>query len=142
MFTYLWPLLLAVFCNTFYQICAKSLPAAVDPIASLTVTYTVAALASLGLYFVLNKEPDLLREYRALNWAPVVLGFVIVGLEAGFLYAYRAGWSASTLQVVQGILLAIVMIFVGRLLYREAITWNKLVGVAVCMAGLALINLK
>lgn len=142
MFQYLWPLALAVFCNTFYQICAKSLPESIDPIASLTVTYAVAALASLGLYFVLNKDADLLREYKALNWAPIVLGLVIVGLEAGFLYAYRAGWSASVLQVVQGVLLAIVLLFVGRLFYREAITWNKLVGVLVCMAGLALINMK
>ena len=31
---------------------------------------------------------------------------------------------------------------VGFIAYREAITWNKVVGVAICLAGLAIINLK
>ena len=34
------------------------------------------------------------------------------------------------------------VIFVGYLLYHEALTWNKLVGVAICLIGLVFINLK
>ena len=31
---------------------------------------------------------------------------------------------------------------IGYMLYKEAITWNKIVGILVCLAGLGLINLK
>ncbi|MDO4621715.1 MAG: hypothetical protein Q4B22_02060 [Eubacteriales bacterium] len=31
---------------------------------------------------------------------------------------------------------------VGYFLFHEAITWNKIAGAAVCLGGLALINLK
>lgn len=139
---YIWPLALVVMSNIVYQICAKSVPESMNPLASLTVTYLVAALVCGVLYFVLNRKPDLLREYAKLNWAPFVLGLVIVGLEVGFIYAYQAGWQVSTASVVQSAFLAVALLFVGFLLYQEALTWNKLVGVAVCLAGLYLINMK
>ena len=46
------------------------------------------------------------------------------------------------LSIVQSAFLAIVLIFIGYFLYREAITWNKLIGVAICLIGLAFINYK
>lgn len=139
---YIWPLALVVMSNIVYQICAKSVPESMDPLASLTVTYLVAALVSCGLYFVLNRKPDLLREYTKLNWAPFVLGLVIVGLEVGFIYAYKAGWPVSTASLVQSAFLAVALLIVGFLLYQEKLTWNKLAGVAICLAGLYLINMK
>lgn len=59
-----------------------------------------------------------------------------------WIYAYRAGWQVSTAQIVQSAFLASLLIFVGALLYKEAITLNKLLGVAICLLGLVLINKK
>ena len=142
MINYIWPMALLVFSNTFYQICAKSVPEDMDPFASLTVTYLVGAAVSFILYYVLNKNADIAREYARVNWAPFVLGIVIVGLEVGYIFAFKAGWPVSAAQIVQASILAVILIFVGYLLYKETITWNKLVGVAVCLAGLALINYR
>ena len=142
MINYIWPMALLVFSNTFYQICAKSVPEDMDPFASLTVTYLVGAAVSFILYYVLNKNADIAREYARVNWAPFVLGIVIVGLEVGYIFAFKAGWPVSAAQIVQASILAVILIFVGYLLYKEAITWNKLVGMVVCLAGLALINYK
>lgn len=140
--TYIWPIALVVLSNTFYQICAKSVPDSMNPFASLTVTYLVGAVASCILYYALGNSPNLLKEYCKLNWAPIVLGVVIVGLEAGYIYAFKAGWQISTAQVVQSAILAAVLLFVGFLLYHEELTWNKIVGIAICMIGLVFINLK
>lgn len=142
MFHYFWPILLIVSSNIVYHICAKSMPSEIDPFASLTVTYFIGALTSAVLYFLLNRNGSLLREYSRLNWAPLVLGIVIVGLEAGYIYAYKVGWQVSTASVVQNSLLAVVLIFVGYLLYHEALTWNKLLGVGICLVGLFVINLR
>ena len=141
MFSYIWPIALVVLSNVVYQICAKSVPEGMNPFASLTVTYLVGAVASGALYFILGGS-NLIREYQKLTWAPLVLGIVIVGLEAGFIYAYKAGWQVSTASIVQSSFLAIALIFVGYLLYHEALTWNKLVGVGICLVGLVFINLK
>jgi len=69
-------------------------------------------------------------------------GLVIVGLEVGYIYAYKIGWPVSTAQIVQAAVVAVILIFVGSLFYHEAVTWNKVAGVIICLAGLALINLK
>lgn len=142
MFSYIWPLGLVVLSNVFYQICAKEVPDKMNPFASLTVTYIIGAIASFIMYFALNKGGNIIHEYQKINWAPFVLGFVIIGLEVGNIYAYKAGWPISVAQIVQASVLAVILIFVGYLLYKEAITWNKIVGIIICLAGLGLINMK
>lgn len=142
MFAYIWPLSLVVLSNVFYHICTDSVPGDINPLASLTVTYLVGAAASLVLYYVTNRDGNILREYSKLNWAPFVLGIAIVGLEAGFIFAYKAGWQMSTAQLVSSAVLSVILIFVGYLMNGEPITWNKIAGIAVCIAGLVLIGLK
>ncbi len=142
MFSYIWPIALVVLSNVVYQICAKSVPNGMHPLASLTVTYTVSAVVSLVLFFVLNRGGNLFKEYAKLNWAPLVFGVVLVGLEVGFIYAYKAGWAVSTAQTVQSAVLAVALLFVGFFLYREPLRWNKVVGVLVCLVGLFFINMK
>ena len=142
MFNYVWPICLVVLSNVFYQVCAKSVPDGMNPLASLTITYAVAAIVSAILYYALNRDANILREYSKVNWTSFVLGISIVGLEAGFIYAYKAGWTISTAQIVQAAILAVILIFVGYLFYKESITWNKIVGIVICIAGLGLINMK
>lgn len=141
-FSYIWPMALVVLSNVVYQICAKSVPEDMNPFASLTLTYLIGAAASVALYYALGANGSILREYGKVNWAPLVLGLVIVGLEVGWIYAYKAGWEVSTGFIIQSAVLAGVLLLVGALLYREALTWNKLVGVAVCLIGLVILNLK
>ncbi|MBQ3281945.1 MAG: EamA family transporter [Eubacterium sp.] len=142
MFSYIWPIAMVVLANTFYQIAAKSVPDKIDPFASVTLTYIVGAVTSAILYFVLNKDADILREYSNLNWAPFVMGITVVGLEAGMIYAYKAGWPVNAASMTQSTILAIVLVFVGYLVFKEPISWNKVAGIAVCLAGLALMNYK
>ncbi len=138
---YLWPLILIVVSNSIYHICAKSLPAKADPFAALTVTYLIGAVFSAALYFLLNRgSADLAQEWRSLNWTPYVLGFIVVAMEAGNVYAYRAGWSVNTLPVVQAACVAVLLFALGFLLYREGVTAGKLIGLALCVAGLFFLN--
>ena len=139
---YIWPLAMVVLSNVAYQICAKSVPAEMNPLASLTVTYLIGAAASAILYFVLRPGVNLIGEYGKLNWAPIVLGIVIVGLEVGWIYAYKAGWQISMGFIVQSSFLAVMLLIAGYFLYHEAITWNKLAGVIFCLIGLIFINYR
>jgi drug/metabolite transporter (DMT)-like permease len=142
MFSYVWPIALVVCSNVVYQICAKSLPEGMNPFASLTVTYIVGAIFSAVMYFALNQHGNLMQEHSKLNWAPFAFGVVLVALEAGWIYAYKAGWQVSTASIVHSAFLAAALIFAGKFLYHEALTWNKLVGAAICLVGLVFINHK
>ncbi|MCQ2454537.1 MAG: EamA family transporter [Clostridia bacterium] len=142
MFSYTWPIILVVLSNIVYQIFAKEVTPKINVFASLTITYFVACLFSGILFFLTNKNGNIISEIAKTNWAPIALGISIIGLEAGFIFAYKAGWQVSTASIVQSSLLAVALLVVGFLVYKEALSWNKLVGVAVCLTGLIFINLK
>ena len=138
--SYIWPIALVVFSNIIYQICAKSVPKEMDTMASMTVTYLVAAVCSAIMYFLMSKNGDLIHEYSKANAAPALLGISVVGLEVGFIYAYKVGWPVSTASLVQSAFLSLALIFVGAVLYHETITVNKMIGVVICLVGLYFIN--
>lgn len=140
MFSFIWPIGLVVFSNVVYQICAKSTPEAIHPLASLTITYAVAAIASGLLYYLLNKGGSLAKEYSHLNWSSFALGLVIIGLEVGWIYAYKAGWQVSVGMIVQSSFLAVCLLLVGYFLYHEALNLSKVIGVLICLVGLYFIN--
>ncbi len=135
-----WPIALAVFADVFYQVAAKSTPEGINPFASLTVTYLVGAAASAVIFFAMTKGGSLLQEWGQVNWATFLLGVAIVGLEAGSIYMYKVGWNVNTGYIVKSCFLAIALVAVGYLLYKEQITPTKVAGLAVCMTGLYLLN--
>lgn len=135
-----WPIALVIFSNIIYQICAKGVPKNMDVMASMTITYLVGAVCSAIMYFVMNKNSNLLQEYMKTNWAPIFLGISVVGLEVGFIYAYKNGWAVSTASIVQSAFLAIALIIVGAVLYHETITANKVIGIVICLIGLYFIK--
>lgn len=142
LFNYIWPIGLVVLSNVIYQVCAKGISPDVSPFASLTVTYLVGAVVSLVMHFVTRPGESIIEQVKQMNWSSYVLGLVIVGLEVGWIYAYKAGWKVSTGSIVQSVFLAAALIAVGAIFYREGISWNKLVGVGICLVGLIFINLN
>lgn len=137
----IWPILMVILANTFYNLCMKSMPSDVNPFGALMITYLVAAIIS-GVIFVFMVSPDNAgAEIAKINWTSVILALAIVGLEVGYVFVYRAGWAVNTASVVANIGLACVLIVVGYFLYRENMSFNQILGIIVCMVGLILINI-
>lgn len=82
----MWPIVHVVFSNIVYQICAKGVPKDMDAMASMTITYLVGAVCSAVMYFIMNKNGNLLQEYTKMNRAPFFLGVSVVGLEVGLYF--------------------------------------------------------
>ena len=71
---------------------------------------------------------------------PFVFGVALVGLEVGYIYAYKAGWPVSTAAIVQSSFLTVALLVAGFFLYHEPISLNKVAGIFSCMVGLYFIN--
>lgn len=136
----LWPVVMIVTANVLYNLCTKSLPSGADPFAALCLTYLTAAVASLVLFFLTGSEKHLLAELGKTNWISLVLGIAIVGLEFGYVAAYRAGWQVSTCSLTANITLACMLLVIGMALYREHVSLRQLFGMAVCGLGLFLVS--
>ena len=71
-----------------------------------------------------------------------LIGLAIVGLEAGNILMYKAGWNISVGSLINNITVSIILLFVGLLLYKEKITPTQIAGIVLCLAGLVLVNRK
>ena len=138
----IWPLLIVVLSNTFYNICTKSTPSNVNAFGTLMLTYITAAIITGAIFLFLVKPENAIIELSKVNWTSIVLGIAIVGLELGYIFMYRGGGKVSSGALVANICLAIALLIVGALLYGENITLKQVLGIFICIAGLFLINLS
>ncbi len=140
MFMYVFSIVLIIVSNIIYNVCQKSTPQNANPFSALLVTYMTAALLTLVASFFYKSDKGFFNSFNELNWTSVVLGGAIVGLELGYLLAYRAGWNISLGSLVANIILALLLIPIGILFYKEGFAFNQIIGVVFCMVGLILIN--
>lgn len=140
MLMYVISIIIIVASNVLYNICQKSTPQKANPFAALLITYLTSTILTFILSLFYKSDKNLFQSLKELNWTSIVLGFAIVGLEFGYLMAYRAGWNISIGSLVANIFLAIILIPIGILFYREGFEPYKALGVAFCIIGLILIN--
>ncbi len=135
----LWPMGLVVLSNILYNIASKSLPKDCNPFGALIITYiTATALSVLG-FFLLDPIKNPILALQKVNWAGVVLGISMVGLEIGFIFLYRTGWTISTASLIAHILLAIGLLIIGVLWYHESISIRQYIGIAISIIGVSII---
>lgn len=140
MFKMILPIALLVLSNTFYNITQKKTPADANAFLSLAVTYAVAGVACLLIFLIGYREASFSEELKKLNWTSLALGVIIIGLEFGYILAYRAGWDVSRAPLVSNCCLAVVLVFVGIFVFRESVTVKQIIGMAVCVTGLVIVT--
>lgn len=130
-------LLLVVVSSVVYHVAQKSIPASAPPVASLLVSYAVALVGTLALLAVFPMPPGG-RSFRELNWASAVIGLAIVGVELGFLLAYRAGWNVSAGAAVSNAVVAALLVPIGLLGFHERLSPVNALGLLLCVVGVLL----
>ncbi|NLK88507.1 MAG: EamA family transporter [Clostridiaceae bacterium] len=142
MFMYIFSIFLIVASNIMYNISQKSTPEKANPFVALLVTYTTAIVITAGVLIFNRPEKGLIQSFKELNWTSLLLGLAIIGLEFGYLMAYRAGWNISVGSLVANIILALMLIPIGIIFYKERFELTKILGSVFCIIGLILINKK
>ncbi len=132
---YYTALLLAAAGSVTYHLSMKQMPGNLNPFFSLAISYAMAlALCLLGMM----ARPDEQGSMRLaeLNWSVVGLALGIVGIEVGFLLAYRSGWHIGLASISSNALATMVLLPVGLVLFRESLTPDKFAGAGLALAGL------
>jgi uncharacterized membrane protein len=142
MFQYVFSIVLIVASNVCYNITQKLTPTKVNPFVSLLVTYLVAASVCVVAIIINKPSTGLIQSFKSLNWTSFILGFALVGLEFGYLMAYRAGWNISMGSLVANICLAVLLVIVGVFMFKEGLSINKIIGICLCISGLVFISVK
>lgn len=138
---YFFPIILMILANFAYTLVQKVTPTEVDPFASVSLTYTVCIVYSFVMFFITRKGESYPKALKNVNWTAPALGLCLVTMETSTLLMFRFGWDISVGSIMTYVLLAVVLVFVGALFYKEKITSKRVLGIAICLIGVALVTL-
>ena len=130
---------LVVATNLVYHLAQKSIPPDVHPLVSVCASYAIALVTTLCLFPFFPVRPSVGQAVRQLRWSTVAVGVSIVGIEVGFLLAYRAGWKISLGSTASAAAVAVLLIPTGILFFGERLSAANIAGLVLCVAGLALV---
>ncbi|WP_238919109.1 transporter [Clostridium sp. YIM B02555] len=136
---YLMPLLVVIICNVCYHLISKNISGTTNTFIALFITYGVACLISAFGFLVTSKN-YFITEVTKVNVSNVLLGLVVVGIEGGYILMYRSGWEISKGSLIVNMCVAIILLIVGILVFRDGITIKKVIGVVLCIIGILFIN--
>ena len=137
----LYPVIMLTASSTvLYHLIQKATPMQVNPMISLFISYLTAAVMCIILFPFFGKGVVLSEQLHKVNWASFALGAAILGIEVGFLYAYRVGGNISTTNLLSSSLTVVTLLIIGYFFYHDQITSLKIAGIILCLAGIILIN--
>jgi len=137
---FIFSMFLTILANIFYHISQKNIPEALNPVSSLIITYATALLGSFLLYPLFPSNEGIILSFKHINWSSFILGIALIGLELGFLLAYRSGWNISVAAIFSNSFVTILLVPIGIALFKENISVKNIIGVVICVAGLYLIQ--
>lgn len=134
---------LIIFSVLVYHLSQKSIPKDASPLTVILSAYILAAITCLALLVVSSEIKKVADLFHHQNWVLVALiGLTAVGVELGFLYAYRTGWSISTTSITVGAFTTTSLALIGTLWFKEQLTPLNILGIVLCLAGVVCINTK
>ena len=135
------PVILMIVANTLYSVTAKVTPTDVDTFASVSLTYLVCIVYALIMFFITSSNKNYFKEIKKANWTAPVLGACLVCLEVSTILLFRVGWELSVGLLLAYVLLAVVLVILGRVVYKEKLTTKRIIGIVISLAGVVLVGL-
>jgi drug/metabolite transporter (DMT)-like permease len=133
-------LAIAALGNITYHLGQKTISPTANPMILLMAVYGVAfVLSALAAPFFRDTSGGSWLG-QILSWPVLVLGAGVVLIEIGFLLAYRSGnilqWSGVAVNGASALLL----VPIALIIFREAFSIQRLIGILVTLVGLVLLT--
>lgn len=135
------PVLLMIGSNLAYTVTAKVTPEDVDTYASVSLTYVVCIAYAMIMFFITSKNKNYIQEARKANWTAPALDACLVCLELSTILMFRVGWDLSVGILLAYVILAVVLVLVGRVFYKETLTPKRVIGILISLVGVVLVGL-
>jgi drug/metabolite transporter (DMT)-like permease len=133
-------IVLVVIGNIVYHLGQRAIPREANAVVATLAAYCVAIIGTLATIPLLARGVPLSTAWRALNGSTVLVGTGIVAVEIGFLLAYRSGWALGNASLTANAAVAVLLLGLGVLFFREPISATRLAGVGLCLAGLWMVT--
>ena len=133
---YAFSMTILIVYQVLYQVAQKKLPSGTQPFLLLAVVYAMATVACTGLAVIGTKSMTAAElKPLLLNWPIWLLAATVIGIEFGYLLAYRQGWSVALAFSVASTSTVVLLAIVGLFLFRESLNLWQIVGLGLALTG-------
>ena len=133
---YYTSILIALVGSVIYHTSMKSIPKELNPFFGLAVIYFLAFIISIVAMFC---WPDGSRRISDLQFGVGGVALGVLGIEMGFLLAYRAGWHVGYTALMVNVLSVLILLPIAIVFMKQGVTILKLAGIVLSVAGLAML---
>lgn len=137
--SYTWTILLAIVSQVGYHIAQKSVPATASPLLVLAIAYAGAFALCIALVPLLGRPITVAGLRAALTWPTAAIAVSIVGIEIGFLLAYRSGWTINIAFGVAAMVTIVTLAVAGAAIFGEPLRLWRVAGLVLICLGLWLV---
>jgi drug/metabolite transporter (DMT)-like permease len=136
------PLLLVIAGGVLYHISQKSIQRTASPLGVVIYAYAAGIVLCLVAGLLDPGERAGWLAPRQIDWAVIGIGVGAVLVEVGFLLTYRSGWDLGITSVLCSVAIALLLLPVGIIFFREHLTARMVLGIGFCLLGLVLLSRK
>ncbi len=122
-----------------YHLSQKSIPAEINPFLVVIIAYLVGIVLCAVFAVSIPGKKSVVESLKISNWAVYTLGAAAALVELGFLLAYRTGWKISVVAVATNAAAALTLIPIGFLVFKDQLSLRNVVGLVLCILGLAMV---
>lgn len=133
------PFLLATVGYVGYHLFQKNVPVETPPLLATAVAYAVG-LAGCLLGFTFSGSWDAVNWRQLASMPTLGVGVAIVGIELGYLLAYRAGGALGNTALWVSALSNVLLVMAGVVWGQEKLDLARVGGLASCLLGLVLMS--
>jgi drug/metabolite transporter (DMT)-like permease len=138
---YALSLTIAILSQVLYHVAQKALPSGTRPFLLLAVVYAIATVSCAGLSAIDGRSPATSDLRPLLSWPVLLLAVSVVGIEIGYLLAYRQGWSMGLAFSVCSTATVVLLAVTGLLLFSENLNIWQIAGLGLALSGASLVVL-
>lgn len=135
MTAFVYSMLLVIVSQVAYQLAVKAVPREANPFGVLTVVYGLAMLTCIVLAPFAGKPMGIADAKRLFGWPAGLLALSVVGIEVGYLLAYRSGWTLGVTYAVASVATVALLAIIGTAWFGELIDARRVLGLALALLG-------
>jgi drug/metabolite transporter (DMT)-like permease len=122
-----------------YQLAQRTMPAGANPFTVVAIAYFLGIIACVILAPVVGKPIEFEDAALLKQWPIWVLAASVVGIEIGYLLAYRAGWPLATATGVTYTSTMVLLAIIGATFFSETISLRRAAGLVLAMGAVWLL---
>ena len=122
-----------------YQLAQRTMPTGANPFAVISIAYVLGIIACAFLAPGVGKPIGPADVALLRHWPVWVLAGSVVGIELGYLLAYRAGWPLATTTGITYTASMVLLAAIGAACFAEGISLRRAAGVVLAIGGVWLL---